>query len=176
MRDTTGAALLLAIMAVALISALALSLSVLTSIEMRAAANYTNALEARNAAEVALEITVRELLGMTDWGTVTAGTTRSAFIDGLPDGTRLLLDGSTLDLTDLTGNLGDSGWRLFANAPLRRLGLPSSTAYIVVWVRANAQQEAVLDVRADAFGLSAARRSVQATLSRAGVLLWTEVR
>jgi Tfp pilus assembly protein PilX len=60
MNNDRGAALVLAMMAVALLAALGLSLSVLTSIEAKVAANYTNAHEMMAAAETALEFAARE--------------------------------------------------------------------------------------------------------------------
>jgi len=172
-----GAALILSMMAVALLSALALSLSVLTSTETKVAANYTTAHEMMAAAETALEFAVSETLGISDWSGIAAGSTRSAFVDGLPLGPRTLADGSTVDLTALTATLGDDSWHLFAYGALGRLENVRSNAYIVVWAAPNPPgQDAVVALRADALGPSGSRRAAQATISRMGVLSWMEVR
>ena len=177
MNARQGAALILAVMALALLAALGLSLAVLTSIETRVAANYTNAHEAMAAAETALEFAAREILNTTDWTGIVAGSTRSVFVDGSSAGSRTLVDSSSVDLSQLTTNLGDPAWRLFAYGFLNGLENLSSNAYIVIWAGPYPPgQEAILAVRADAFGPFGTRRGVQATISRSGILSWREVR
>jgi len=177
MNNNKGAALVLAMMAVALLAALGLSLSVLTGVGMRVAANYTYAHEAMSAAETALEFAVQETFGISDWSGVAAGSTRSAFVDGAPGGSRTLADGSSVDLTALTTSLGNPGWRLFAYGALNRLESLPSNAYIVVWAAPGPPgQDSVLALRADAFGPSGTRRAVQTIISRGGVLSWKDVR
>jgi hypothetical protein len=177
MNGDRGTALVVAMMAVALLSALALSLSVLTSIETKVAANFSTAHEMMAAAETALEFAVRETLGITDWSGIAAGSTRSVFVDGAPLGPRTLADGSTVDLTALTATLGDDSWRLFAYGELDRLEDVRSNAYIVVWAAPEPPgQSAVVALRADAFGPSGSRRGAQVTISRLGVLFWKDVR
>ncbi len=177
MNKDRGAALVVAMMAVALLAALGLSLSVLTSVEMKVAANYTDAHEMMAAAETALEFAVRETLSIGDWSGIVAGNTRSVFVDGAPGGPRTLADGSTVDLTALTAALDDGSWHLFAYGTLSHLENLRSNAYIVVWAAPYPEgQDAVLALRADAFGSSGTRRAVQATISRWGVLSWNEMR
>ncbi len=172
-----GAALVLAIMAVALLAALAFSLSILTSVEMRVAANYTHAYEALAAAETALEFAAHEILGIADWSGVTAGSVRSTFVDGPPGGSRTLADGTTVDLTALTARLGTKEWRLFAYGKLDGLEKLPSHAYIVVWAAPDpAGRPGMLALRADALGASGTRRAVQAAISRSGIRLWQELR
>ena len=176
MNKDTGAALVLAMMAVALLAALGLSLSVLTSIETRVAANYTSAHEMMAAAETALEFAVRETLRISDWSGIVSGSTTSAFVDGAPGGLRTLADGATVNLTALTTALGDDSWHLFAYGAFDDLENLRSTAYIVVWAASDPPgQEAVLALRADAFGPFGARRTAKAIISRSGVLSWKEM-
>ena len=175
MTQNRGAALVLALMAVALLSALGLSLSVLTAIEMRVSANFATGQEARNAAEAALEPATRELLAMPDWTGVAAGSVKSAFVDGPASGTRALSDGTTIDLASITALLGDTAWHLFAYGPAASLGLESSSAYLVVWARADPSSGGLL-VRSDAFGPSGTRRGVKIAMIPSGVLSWTEIR
>jgi Tfp pilus assembly protein PilX len=129
-----GVALILALMAVLLLSALGFALLITTSTESMIAANYRNGSEGLYAAEGALERAMSDLLTVRDWNTLLDGTTRSAFTDGPPSGARSLSDGATLDLAqavnmancskltpcsanDLTGNAtGDRPWG--ANNPV----------------------------------------------------------
>jgi len=172
-----GAALVLAMMGVALLAALGFSLSVLTSVEMRVAANYTHAYEAMAAAETALEFAAQEILGIADWSGVTAGSVRSAFVDGPPGGSRTLADGSTVDLSTLTARLGAKEWRLFAYGMLNGLEDLPSQAYVVVWAAPDpAGRPGMLALRADALGASGTRRAVKAAISRSGIRLWQELR
>ena len=172
-----GAALILAIMALALLAALGLSLAVLTGIEARVAANYTNAHAGLAAAETALEFAAREILLVTDWTGIVAGNTKSVLLDGPSAGARTLADDSSVDLSQLTTHLGNPAWHLFAHGFLTDLEPVSSNAYIVIWAAASPPgQDAVLSIRSDAFGPSGARRGVQARISRLGILSWGEVR
>jgi hypothetical protein len=174
MSGSRGAALVLALMALTLLAALGLSLSVLAGVETRIAGNYSQALEARSAAESALEFAVHALQGMADWNAVAAGALTSTFIDGPPESAKPLSDGASLNLVQVTSSLGEPGWHLFAYGPLSALAGPPSTLYIVVWAGPDPSgREGTMVLRADAFGPAGARRAVQATVSRAAVLSWS---
>lgn len=175
MKSDRGVALVLAMMAVALLSALGVSLCVLTSVEMRVSANFTAGQEARNAAEAALEPAVREVLEMADWTGISAGSVKSAFVDGPPAGMRPLADGATIDLPIVTAKLGAPGWHLFAYGPASSLGLATSNAYVIVWARADPQTGGLI-LRSDAFGPSGMRRGVKVAVLPSGVVSWTEIR
>ena len=102
---------------------------------------------------------------------------KSAFIDGAPGDSRALADGTSVNLPDSRPSLGDPDWQLFAYGPLRASGNLPSSAYIVVWATARSvRRKGMVVLRADALGPSGARRAVQATVSRSGVLSWKEVR
>lgn len=174
MNDNRGAALVLAMMALALLAALGLSLSVLANIEMRVAANYSQALELMSAAEAGLELTAQELLLVADWPGVASGSVRSTFNDGTP-GARTLPDGTSISLPRLTADLGDAAWQPFAHGPQDLWELPIS-AYVVVWARPDPSDGAGMVLRAEAFGPSGARRGVQAAIARSRVLSWAELR
>ena len=171
-QGNRGVALVLVTMAVALLSALGLALSLLANIEMRIAGSYSQAQEAMSAAETGLELAAQELLTIADWAAVASGDIRSAFIDG-PAGSRILADGTSVSLPGLTSGLGDPSWLLFAHGPPGLWNLPTS-AYVVVWARNGPSGAMVL--RADAFGSNSARRAVQATVTRSRVLSWGELR
>ena len=98
-RGEHGIALVVAMMAMLLMSALGAALVLTTSSEAIVAANFRNSGEGLYAADAALERIVGDLLTVPDWDPLLNGTVQSAFIDGPPGGSRTLSDGSTLDLT-----------------------------------------------------------------------------
>ena len=187
MNGERGAALVIAVMGVFLMTALGVSLAVMTSTEIRIAANYANAIEARYAAEAGLEIGMQELRAHADWNAILAGGSVSAFADGQPSGTRQLSDGSSIDLTALTNQVTAENptWRLLSFGPVNRLHATEdlrSNAYIVVWVGDDpAKNPAVLTLRAEAFGPAGTRRALEASVSRTEegtvrMLSWGEIR
>jgi len=155
-----GAALIVALMAMLLLSALGLALVLTTTTETMITGNFRGGEEALYAADAGIERTMQDLLTVPDWNTVLAGATKSAFIDGAP-GSRILADGSTLDLDQAT-NMANCGkptscsvaemntttadrpwgvnnprWQLYAYGPLNDLvptGTLNSRMYVVVWV------------------------------------------
>jgi hypothetical protein len=153
-------ALIVAMMAVLLLSALGFALVMTTSTESMIASNYRSGEEALYAADAALERSMDDLLTVADWNTLLTGATRSAFIDGPPSGPRTLSDGTTFRLeeilnmancgkvtscspTDITGNAtGDRPWeadnpvwQLYAYGPINDL-VPTNSInspyYVVV--------------------------------------------
>lgn len=156
-----GAALIVALMAMLLLTALGLALVLTTSTETMIAGNYKNSQEALYAADAGLERAMQDLLTVPDWNTLLNGTTTSAFIDGPASGARTLPDGTTLDLTEAT-NMARCGkvttcsdidmnaytperpwsannprWQLYAYGPIGDLlptGTINSPMYVIVWV------------------------------------------
>jgi PilX N-terminal len=136
-RREDGVALIVALMATMLMTALGVALILTTSTETMITANYRNGQEGLYAADAALERAMDDILTVPDWNNLLNGSTQSAFIDGPPNGTRTLPDGTQIDLTqlvnqsncgkvtscspsDLTGNLtGDRAWGL--NNPVWQL-------------------------------------------------------
>jgi type IV pilus assembly PilX-like protein len=106
--DERGVALLLALMAVALLSALGLALAATTSTELLIAANYRNGQEALYAADAIAERGLADLPGVAGWDALFDGSTRSTFVDGPPSGARTLPDGTTIDLTEVV-NMANCG-------------------------------------------------------------------
>lgn len=127
-------ALIVALMAVLLLSAFGVALLLTTSTESMIAANYRNGSEGLYAADAGIERAMGDLLTVPDWNRLLDGTTQSSFVDGPPRGVRTLADGAPLDLSevvnmancgkatpcspgDLTGNAtGDRPWG--ANNPI----------------------------------------------------------
>jgi PilX N-terminal len=160
-RSERGVVLIIALLGVLLLSALGFGLVLTTSTELLIVGNYRNSQEALYGAEAAMERALQDLLIVPDWNTILAGTDRSAFVDGPPDGMRVLPDGSIIDLTKVT-NVANCGkltrcsaaeldavtderpwgtnnprWMLYAYSPMGEL-LPSDTInspfYVITWV------------------------------------------
>ena len=98
-RDEHGIAMIIAMMAMLLMSALGIALVLTTSSETMIAGNFANSSEALYAADAAVERSMEDILTVPDWNKLIDGSTQSAFVDGPPSGPRTLPDGSTIDLT-----------------------------------------------------------------------------
>ena len=101
-RREDGVAMIIAMMAMLLMTALGVALVLTTSSETMIANNYRNSSEALYAADAVLERAMDDILTVADWNkminpTTPGGLVQSAFIDGLSlTTTRTLPDGSTL--------------------------------------------------------------------------------
>jgi hypothetical protein len=160
-KNERGAALITALMAMLLLSALGLALVLTTSTETMIAGNFRDGQEALYAADAGVERVMDDLLTVPDWNNILNGTIRSAFVDGSPSGTRGLPDGTSLNLTEATNvvNCGkittcsvaemntstedrpwatnNPRWNLYAYGLLNQM-VPTSTinsnVYVIVWV------------------------------------------
>jgi hypothetical protein len=196
-----GAALLLALVATALLGALGVSLLMLADTELRMASNDGSSAEAFYAADAALERAVQELAVLPEWSSALAGSGLSSFSDSTTS--PILPSGRSVDLVSLTGALqasssaeGSQGantpvWRLFAWGPFARLasGSIENRVYLAVWIADDpsetdgnpaADTNGVVLVHTEAFGVTAARRMVEATVQRVSpgvvrLLSWKEV-
>ncbi|HEY3043852.1 MAG TPA: pilus assembly PilX N-terminal domain-containing protein [Vicinamibacterales bacterium] len=154
-------AIILALMATLLMSALGAALVLTTSSEALISANFRNAQEGLHAADAALGRAMDDLASIPEWNAILDGSAQSAFVDGPPSGVRTLADGSVLDLArtvnmmncrkatpcsaaNLTAMTAERPWgannpvwRLFAYGPLSSL-LPAhaieSPFYVIVMV------------------------------------------
>src|SRR3954470_19890962 len=110
-RREDGVALIIAMMAMLLMSALGVALILTTTTETMIAGNFRNSQEALYAADAVIERAMDDVLTVPDWNKLLDGSTQSAFVDGAPSGQRTLLDGSTIDLTQAL-NVANSqkGW------------------------------------------------------------------
>jgi hypothetical protein len=95
-----GVAMLMAVMALLLMSALGAALILISSSETIIAGYFRNSIEAQYGADAMMALAVGEIGGMDDWTSPIAGSTRSARVDGTPRGRRALPDGSTIDLAE----------------------------------------------------------------------------
>ncbi len=208
-----GVALLIAIMTLLLMSALGTALILSSSTETMIAAHFRDHLEARYAADVMLARGIDEMAAVGDWNLVTAGAVQSAWVDGAPSGVRLLSDGSTLDLEqavnlancqkliacvpaqlaavtdDRPWGANNPLWRPYAYGPLRNMMAPGAidSPYYVLLLAGNGPADALLALRAEAFGARGAHAVVEATADKTDyndapgqvavkILSWREVR
>jgi hypothetical protein len=144
-----GAALIIALLAMMLLTALGAAVVMVSNTETHIAANYRNSQEALYAADAAVERIVQDLLLIPRWNDILNGTAQSSFVDGasslvktLPGGGTIKLDSATAQLQNETDKLNLWGannpkWQLFAWGPLRDM-LPNdqidSPMYVAVWV------------------------------------------
>ncbi len=156
-----GAALITALMALLLLTALGLALVLSTTTESMIAYNFRSGQETLYAADAGVERVMDDLLTVPDWNNILKGTVRSAFVDGSPSGTRTLPDGTSIDLTQAT-NMANCGhiatctiaemntstaarpwstnnprWNLYAYGPLSQIipsGSVNSNLYVIIWI------------------------------------------
>ena len=150
-RREEGLAILAVVLASALLFAVGASLILLTIAETGTAASFVRSSEAAYAADAIAERVLPELAQVQDWTAVLNGSRRSAMIDGAPEGTRTLADGSLVNLDEVVNlaNCGQTGpcspeqmdavtierpwgrnnprWRLYAYCPLQSLLPPGAT-------------------------------------------------
>src|SRR5436189_777027 len=105
LHDEDGIALIISLMAMMMLMALGIALVMTTTTETRSAANYTEGTEALYAADAAVERVMDDILTVPDWNDILTGVRQSAFIDGVPAGTRDLPNGTKLDLGEATNML-----------------------------------------------------------------------
>ena len=91
-------AIIVALMAMLMMSALGAALVLTTSSETTIAANFRDAQEGLYAADAAVELAMDHLAATPDWNPILEGQAQSAFVDGQPAGVRTLADGSSLEL------------------------------------------------------------------------------
>jgi hypothetical protein len=100
-RSERGVALVLVLLAMVLMTAIGIVLVLTTSAETRIAASFRGSEQALYAADSAAERAMADLRAVADWNTVLAGGVMSSFVDGPPSGTRVLDDGTIVDLAQV---------------------------------------------------------------------------
>jgi hypothetical protein len=152
-----GAALVVTLMAMVMLSAVGAALVLATSTDAQIAANAGAATEAFYAADAVFERTLAELGAAPDFTSVLDGSVGSAFVDGPPDGVRTMPDHTFVDLlavenaancasrgpcsdTDMDASIRDRPWgrrnprwRLFSWGMLEAVGAGPSL-YVVALV------------------------------------------
>jgi hypothetical protein len=159
-----GIALIVAMLFMVLLSALGLSLTMVTTTEARVAHSYSSGSESFYAADAALELAVNELAQQPDWSRVLDGTVASSFVDPSvasrpwpgqgrtsTEATALVTCArTTCSTTDMDARTAgrpwgpnNPRWRLFAFGPLSamsRSGAIDSAEYVAVWVGDDPQE------------------------------------
>ncbi len=153
LADERGTALIIALMAMMLLTALGAAVVMVSNTETHIAANYRNSQEALYAADAAVERVVQDLLLVPRWNDILAGTAQSGFVDGAMTASKALPGGGQVTLccgaNTATGQLqsdtdtlnlwgaNNPQWKLFAWGPLGDM-LPNqqidSPMYVAVWV------------------------------------------
>jgi hypothetical protein len=183
-----GSALVIALVAMLLLSSLGIGVLLLSNTEAAIAANYRAGSETLYAADAAVERVVQDLLLLPRWDDVLAGRVQSGFVDvsltpTLPSNVSIDLAALTASLqaqADATSPWGANNpvWRLFAYGPISDLfgsqAMPSSS-YVAVWAAddpaetdgdPSADANGVLTLLAQAIGASGSIRAVEVTVAR----------
>jgi PilX N-terminal len=189
-RDERGTALIIALMAMMLLTALGAAVVMVSSTETHISSNYRTSQEALYAADAAVERVVEDLLMIPRWNDILSGASQSAFVDGAAGVSKTLPGGGTITLTSATTALqsdtdtlnlwgpNNPQWKLFAWGPLSNM-LPNnqidSSMYVAVWVADDpAETDAnpltdgngTLTLHAEAIGPSGTRKVVEVTVAR----------
>jgi len=189
-----GTALIIALMAMMLLTALGAAVVMVSTTETHIAANYRNSAEALYAADAATERVVEDLLQIPRWNDILSGTAQSGFVDGAMTSVKTLPGGGTMTLccgaNTATGQLqaetdtlnlwgpNNPQWKLFAWGPLEDM-LPNhqidSPMYVAVWIADDpaesdgnpaADVNGTLTMHAEAIGSSGARKVIEVTVAR----------
>ena len=191
-----GVAVLIAIMALLLMSALGTALILTSTSETIIAAHFRNGIEGRYAADAMIERAMDDVATAGDWNLLIDGSLRSAWVDGPPAGMRKMTDGSTIDLAQVINlancqkstpcsqadlaavtahrpwGVNNPRWTPYAYGPLRDM-LPLSgtidSSYYVLLLVGNGPSAALLAMRAEAFGPRGAHVVVEVTAGRASL-------
>lgn len=193
LRNEDGTALIIALMAMMLLTALAAAVVMVSSTETKIAGNYSSGQEAIYAADAAVERVVQDLLMVPRWNDILTGASQSAFTDGSCTSAKELAGGGTLLLcgtgsataqlqadTDQLNSWGANNphWQIFAWGPLNDM-LPNdqidSPMYLAVWIaddpaeidgNPQADTNGTLTLHAEAFGPRGTRKVVEVTVAR----------
>ena len=113
-----GVALLIALVAMSVLSILGMALLVSASVDRLSSTNHADAVSLSNAAESALELAARDLNRIADWNSVLDGSLQSTLIDGPVGGVRAPLPGLTIDIVALTNDLTCGNWSSCSDAAI----------------------------------------------------------
>jgi hypothetical protein len=94
-----GSVLIVVLAAMLLLTAVAAALTMASTSEVMVASNFRRSIEVLYAADLAVERAMSDLAMLTSWDGVLDGTVRSSVVDGYPLGTRMMPDGSSIDLS-----------------------------------------------------------------------------
>jgi hypothetical protein len=185
-----GTALVLALLATTLLSALGAAMTVSANMETSIGSTFREDRELAYAAEAAVARALQDVRLSTQWNAILTGAQLSSFLDPmtvpwLPSGGTLDVPAATSRLQAATNTLFGSGsapqWRVFASGRLADVagqGALESRAYLVAWVADDpsetdgnpfADTNDTLVVRGEAVGSGGRTRALEVTVTRAGV-------
>jgi hypothetical protein len=185
-----GSALLIALVAMVLLSSLGIGVLMLSNTEGAIASNYRAGSETIYAADAAVERVAQDLLLLPRWNDVLTGAVQSSLVDSsttptLPSNVPIDLVSMTARLqaqSDATSPWGPNNpvWRLFAYGPMSDVAGNNAVqhAYVAVWAADDpsetddnpaADSNGVMTLLAQAVGLNGAVRAVEVTVARADV-------
>ena len=95
--DDSGAALILVLIVLLVMTAMAAALALDSATDVAIAANHRNATAGLYAADAVLMRALPDIASAANLDDILAGTSRSAFVDGLPGGARTLADDTQID-------------------------------------------------------------------------------
>src|SRR5262245_6914432 len=98
LANEQGTALIIALMAMMLLTALGAAVVMVSNTETKIAMNYRNSTEALYAADAAVERVVEDLLLIPRWNDILADTAKSGFVDGPKDSLKTLPGGGHVRL------------------------------------------------------------------------------
>jgi hypothetical protein len=189
MRSESGIALIVVLLSTMLLTALVLSLVMVTSGETMLTANYRHSQEALYGADAAIERVVQDILTVSQWDQLisAAGNLQSSFTEGpttisLPDGTTIDVNRERDRLqaqTDAMNLWGPDNprWQVYAYGPLSAI-LPDgvdSRVYVAVFIADDPSESdgnptvdanGVLTLHAEAWGAGGSRKVIEVTLAR----------
>jgi len=188
LHDERGVALIIALFATILLTALGVALVLLTNTETIITMNYRNAQQTLYAADAGVESTMQDLLLEADWNLVLSGAEHSGFFDGattvtLPDGSTLDSEAIRQDVQAQTNRLhywgpNDPVWAWYARglaSDLMPNGALTSDVYLLVLVGDDPSEtdgdptrdsNGVLTLHVEAFGPSGSRKAIEVTVTR----------
>jgi hypothetical protein len=189
-----GAALIIAIALLLLLTAIAGAVAVASRTEVLIVGNVRQGREMLYAAEGAAALVVRDLGMAVDWNTVLTGAAASSFTDGAAIGSRTVPGGDTVvlccgstSLTDEVQRRARGGrswgsdtpvWQMFAWGPVNSwlpAGRIDSPLYVVAWIADDPDDgdgnpyvdtNGFLELHVHALGTRGGRRVVEAIVER----------
>jgi len=187
-RDERGIALIIALFATILLTALGVALVLLTNTETMITSNYRDSQQTLYAADAGVETAMQDLLLEADWNRVLAGAEHSGFFDAasavtLGDGTALSVESVKTEVQAQTDRLhywglNDARWQWYARGFASDLlpgGGLNSNVYLMVFVGDDPAEEdgdptrdsnGVLTLHVEAYGRGGSRKALEVTVSR----------
>jgi hypothetical protein len=189
-----GIALVMALVALAVLSAVGAMMLLTSSSEVLIAGAFRDQRSGVYAADAIVARAIDEIGAATDWSALLIGSTSSTLVDGPPSGTRTLPAGPTLDLRQVvnTANCQKASacttaeldavserrpwgernprWQLYAYGPLRDMlpaGAGDTPWYVILMIADDPlQADDVIALRAEAFGPRNAHAAIELLATR----------